>query len=226
MKKISIFLAFTSLLFVGLIFGCTTTTTEHTYEEQITNNDFEDNTITEEKEIEEVIELTEVSVESAKEWYPTAKEEAKDWYSDAMLYEISGTNEIYGTRDDLYEADGRTDTWNYYFVSMSGLERLKVTVRYGEVVETTNPNVYVNVNNYYTLPSDVEWEIDSYSAINTVNSGSEGTVFLTNDPNPLAKYRLKFDASEEEIVWTITYNSQVFGETLTQHVNAVTNSLM
>jgi len=163
---------------------------------------------------------------SAKEWYPAAKEYAQSWNTDAQLYEVRGSNEMYGTKADLYPADGRADMWDYYFVSVSGLKRIKITVRYGEVAETAEPNIFVNVNELLKLPADSEWKIDSYSAANTVSRGTRGKEFLLNDPKPLTKYRLTIDGVREELLWEVSYSSKILGQTLSEKVNAVTNKLM
>ncbi len=96
---------------------------------------------------------------TAKTWYPIAEEASLDWQDDAVLTSVTGNNL---SLSDEYPCDGRTNRWNYYFVSVNSRMSLDITVINGKIDRQQDRELKHGITPY--TDEDLVWKMDLYPA--------------------------------------------------------------
>ena len=96
---------------------------------------------------------------TAKTWYPIAEEASLAWQDDAVLTSVTGNNL---SLSDEYPCDGRTNRWNYYFVSVNSRMSLDITVLNGKIDRQQDRELKHGRTPY--TDEDLVWEMDLYPA--------------------------------------------------------------
>ena len=220
-KKNILFVGIISIILI-MVLGCTShSVNQYSYNTtQETNTT--DNIITTATENIEIQKEKIDSKVSARDWYNIAKEDALLWRTDSKLIEIHGDNKPY---DSYYKVDGKTDKWEYYFISIPIQTKYKVVVEKGEITQVTELEMSMSAKTLYKdVPTDNNWMIDSSAAVDTVNTKRGGFDLLSLNKNVKVNYILKLSGSKTvtPIVWTISYFPENYGQTLIENINAET----